>query len=124
MTRKQSPLRGFTLIEIMIVVLIIGVLLSIALPNFAQAREKSRRNSCISNLVQIQGAKEQWVIDTRKNSSQIPTSAELFGPDQYIRSAPSCPSGGTYTIRRVSLHPICTFENDPVYPHSIASVQP
>ncbi|MCL6624082.1 MAG: prepilin-type N-terminal cleavage/methylation domain-containing protein, partial [Fimbriimonadales bacterium] len=57
---KNRRRKGFTLVEIMIVVLIIGILLAIAIPNFMRARETSRTKSCISNLRQIDAAKEQW----------------------------------------------------------------
>jgi prepilin-type N-terminal cleavage/methylation domain-containing protein len=55
--------RGFTLVEIMIVVLVIGILLGIAAPNFVRAREQSRAKSCIAQLRLIDAAKEQYALD-------------------------------------------------------------
>jgi len=99
---------GFTLVEIMIVVLIIGVLLSIAVPNFIRAREGSRAKSCQSNLKQIQSAKEQWAMDNKVGISATPTMSDLAGSGKYIRSTPVCPSNGTYTPNSMSTDPTCS----------------
>src|SRR5215468_9991742 len=92
--------RAFTLIEIMIVVLIIGILLAIAVPNFVKARESSRRKACIANLRQIEAAKQQWAMDNKKVSSDAPDFSDLVGSTKYISGStnPACPSGGSYTI--------------------------
>jgi prepilin-type N-terminal cleavage/methylation domain-containing protein len=57
---------GFTLVEILIVVLIVGVLLGIAVPNFTHAREAARQKACISNLRMIESAKAMWALDNKK----------------------------------------------------------
>jgi prepilin-type N-terminal cleavage/methylation domain-containing protein len=99
--------RGFTLVEIMIVVVIIGILLAIAVPNFIRARESSRAKSCVANLKSINGAKEQWAIDHKKTSTDTPTEDDLYGADKYVKSTPSCPSGGTYTLSAIGTAPTC-----------------
>src|SRR5215831_4600558 len=94
MIRKKK--KGFTLVEIMIVVLIIGILMAIAVPNFIQARQTSRRNSCIANLKQVDSAKEQYAMESQLDTGATVTWAALV--PTYIKSQPSCPGGGTYTV--------------------------
>jgi prepilin-type N-terminal cleavage/methylation domain-containing protein len=102
---KNRRMTGFTLIEIMIVVLIIGILLAIAVPNFVSARETSRKKSCIANLKQIDSAKEQWAMDNSKTTGDAIVQAAV---DAFIKSGtPACPSGGTYTYGAVGTNPTC-----------------
>jgi prepilin-type N-terminal cleavage/methylation domain-containing protein len=77
MQTKTNRKSGFTLVEIMIVVAIIGLLAAIAIPNFIRARTKSQQNACINNLRQLDGAKQQWALEEKKTSSDSPTSANL-----------------------------------------------
>ncbi len=68
-----------------------------------------QKNACIANLKQIDGAKQQWAIDNRKNARDTPTAAELFGPARYISLEPTCPTGGgRYGIHEVRLNPTCS----------------
>lgn len=107
---RNNARRAFTLIEIMIVVLIIGILLAIAIPNFVRARESSRQKACISNLKQIQSAKEQWAMDNRQPGTATPTAGDLWGTaTDYIKDEPKCPASGTYTINDVSTDPDCDY---------------
>src|SRR6188768_1251323 len=110
MSFAKKARRGFTLIEIMIVVLIIGILLAIAVPNFVLARKSARTKACISNLKQIQSVKEQWAMDKKQPGTATPGSGDLFGAGLYIVTAPSCPStGALYTsgLGAVDANPAC-----------------
>ena len=96
---------GFTLVEIMIVVAIIGLLAAIAIPNFVKARGTAQKNACINNLRQIDGAKEQWALETKQTSGATTDQAAVNG---YIKGgAPSCPGGGAYTYNAVDTAPVC-----------------
>ncbi len=99
---------GFTLVEIMIVVLIIGILLAIAIPNFVRARNTSRAKACTANLKQIDSSTEQYLMDNR--TTTYPTLAALT--PTYLKAAPACPSGGTYTIGSATANPTCSIGNN------------
>lgn len=103
---KQST--GFTLVEIMIVVAIIGLLAAIAIPNFIKARQASQRAACVANLKTIDGAKATWALEQKKTNSDTPTDADLFGNTSYIREKPGCPANGTYSLNDVQTKPSCT----------------
>ncbi len=107
--------KGFTLVEIMIVVLIIGILLAIAVPNFIQARNTSRTKTCIANMRQIESAKEQWAMETNQASTAVPVQGDLY--PTYMKSWPTCPAAGTYTIGAISASPTCSVGGAHVLPN-------
>jgi prepilin-type N-terminal cleavage/methylation domain-containing protein len=116
---KTNRRAGFTILEIMIVVMIITILLEIAVPNYIRSRENTRRNSCINTLKQIDGAKEEWAMDNRAPQGAAVrmidiASAYIKGP----ATGPTCPGGGTYTVNPVGINPACSLSAAPGF-HTI-----
>ena len=62
---------------------------------------------CISNLRQIDGAKEQWALEHKKVASDTPTDSDLIGPNRYIKVKPTCPAGGKYSYNNMATKPSC-----------------
>ena len=104
-THRKS---GFTLVEIMIVVAIVGMLAAIAIPNFLKSRGIAQKDACIANLKQIEGAKATWALERKKAKTDIPGATDLYGAANYIRDEPFCPANGTYSFEEVRLKPTCS----------------
>ena len=112
---STSKKAGFTLVEIMIVVAIIGLLAAIAIPNFVRARTTSQMNACINNLRQIDGAKQQWALENGKKDTSATTESDVApylgrGPSSATLAAAkvTCPAKGTYTLNVVNTAPTCS----------------
>ena len=112
MKRKN---KGFTLVEIMIVVAIIALLATIAIPSFMKARTSAQSGACVNNLRQIMYAKEQYAF---ANSNQISANlGDYVGTNAYIKSTPVCPGGGTYTVGALTVNPTCSVGTPHVLPN-------
>ncbi|MDD5680618.1 MAG: prepilin-type N-terminal cleavage/methylation domain-containing protein [Candidatus Omnitrophica bacterium] len=100
---------GYTLIELMIAVIIIGVLASIALPNYYKTRIGTRKGICMNNLRQIEAATDRWVFENDIDEGYAVTASDEEEIYSYLKSGkPVCPSKGTYTITAVGSYPQVT----------------
>ena len=114
MKKRTSRKGGFTLVEIMIVVAIIGLLATIAIPNFVKARTTARMNACISNLRNIDGAIQTWALESKAADNAQVQYSDISG---YLKGEVVCPSGGrsfsdSYHLGTVQEKPTCLKQPD------------
>ncbi|MCX5680310.1 MAG: prepilin-type N-terminal cleavage/methylation domain-containing protein [Candidatus Omnitrophica bacterium] len=101
--------KGYTLVEIMIVVAILAILMSVAVPNYVKSGRVASRNTCISNLRQIDGAMEQWAMNKNIPTGTVPNSIQEDEIYSYVDGGkPTCPSKGEYSLHAVSSKPQVT----------------
>jgi len=115
---------GFTLVEIMIVVAVIGLLAMIAIPSMSKARSESRKAVCINNLRVIETAKEMWAFDAMAGPRATPRQAELAPYMRKVRGRRgravdlNCPIGRdgrfgrSYRMGRMDQRPTCKLDPD------------
>ena len=95
---KKNRQKGFTLVEIMIVVAIIAILAAVAIPSFIRYRNDSRTAACIGNMQQLRTAAESYLT---KHPGQAPTLTDICGTEdtKYLKQTPTCPKdSSSYTI--------------------------
>jgi len=98
-------------VAVLVPVVVVGMLAAVAIPNFTKARSTAQSNACINNLRQIDGAKEQWALENKKNTGDVPKESDLA---PYIRGGklPRCPQGGHYIIGAIGTNPTCSVHGD------------
>lgn len=101
---------GFTLVELMIVVAIIGLLVGVAFPNYVKSRTDAQRQVCKENLSQIETAKQLWGLEKSKSSGDTPTDADLIGTDLFIKIKPICPASGRYEYNAIGTPADCNID--------------
>jgi hypothetical protein len=95
-------------VSIALSIVVIPMLAAIAIPNFVKARSTAQKNSCINHLRIIDGAKQQWALENKKEPTDTPTAQDLtpFIPGGF--NSLVCPAQGRYTINIVEMEPTCS----------------
>ncbi len=107
MRNRKASRRGFTLLEIMVVVFILGILITIAVPSWMNARSRAQARTCSANLRQIHQAKEMHALANRLPDGTPVQMSDLV--PQYLQAEPFCPAAGgaAYTVNPVGTAPTC-----------------
>jgi prepilin-type N-terminal cleavage/methylation domain-containing protein len=121
-SNQTRSVRGFTLVEIMIVVAIIALLAAIAIPNLLKAGAKTQATTCINNLRQIDTAVQQFAIEARKHVGDTityPNDISVYIKLNSQGQLPPCPTGGIYSLTTVGTVPsaLCSLGTTVNPPH-------
>ncbi|MEH0835150.1 type II secretion system major pseudopilin GspG [Pectobacterium cacticida] len=114
--RHSDGQRGFTLLEIMVVIVILGVLASLVVPNLMGNKEKADRQKAISDIVSLESALDMYKLDNNRYPSTeqglqalvtkptVQPEPRNYPADGYIRRLPQDPWGGDYQLLNPGQH--------------------
>jgi len=102
--------KAFTMVEIMVVMAVVGLLSSIAIPNFVKAGHSAKKQACIANMKRIEEAKVFWALSGGVGTPEM----DDLVPD-YIKKTPVCPEGGNYTVNDIDTCATCSLSGDPYF---------
>ncbi len=105
MKTKRAKFAGFTLVEVLFVVAVIGLLLAIAIPSLVKARTLSQTKICVANLRQLDSAITTWAVENNRGVGDDIDSGAFIGDTNYLRAMPNCPAGGNYSFATVGAAP-------------------
>jgi competence protein ComGC/general secretion pathway protein G len=116
----QKRSKGFTVIEIVIVIVVVAGLVAVAVPNYLAAKAAAQKNACILNLKNIIEAKKAWALTYSEPPNATPTDSDLVGnasnavtgvSSGFLKYFPDCPAGGKYTVGDLNTLPKCSIES-------------
>ena len=100
--------QAFTLIEVMVVVMIVGIIASIAVPSWIRSRDRSRKMTCLANMKTMEDAKDLYAIAKRLSNGESVDESQLFSEFMKGSVIPVCPGGGTYTVNVIGTQVECS----------------
>lgn len=114
--RRRTPQQGFTLLEIMVVIVILGVLASMVVPSLMGNKDKADRQKAVSDIVALESALDMYRLDNQRYPSTeqgltalvkkpvIQPEPKNYPQDGYIRRLPQDPWGSDYQLLNPGKH--------------------
>ena len=117
---QRKGVDAFTLVEIMVVVMILGLILAIAVPYYVNQRASAQSDMCVNNLLKIDDAACLFALEHGKRTGGSVVYPQDLTPYIKLNSAnviPSCPAGGNYSLIIIGTHPTCSLGSTVSPPH-------